>query len=67
MIIFEIVAGIAVFAVALFALTYTSAFVADITGTFRLLFIQKPYRQLFRLARWLLAGAVAIGIVAAIE
>lgn len=63
----EITAGIAVFGILLLVLTYTSAFFADITGLFRLLFIQKPYRQLFRLLRWLLAGAVAIGIVAAIE
>ena len=63
----EIAAGIGIFGVLLLVLTYTSAFVADITGAFRLLFIQKPYRQLFRLLRWLLAGAVAIGIVTAIE
>ena len=63
----EIAAGIVLFGVVLLVLTYTSAFVADITGLFRLLFIQKPYRQLFRLVRWLVAGTVAIGVVAAIE
>jgi hypothetical protein len=65
--IMQIAAGIALFGILLLVLTYASALVADVTGMFRLLFIQKPYRQLFRLVRWLVAGAVAIGIVAAIE
>ena len=63
----EIAIGIGVFTGALLLLTYTSAFVADRTGTFRLLFILSPYWQLFRLFRWLLAGAAALGVVAAIE
>ena len=63
----EIAIGAAVFGLALPVLTYASAFVADITGCFRLLFIQKPYRGLFRLVRWLLAALVAVGILAAIE
>ena len=49
------------------SLTYASAFVADITGHFRTLFIQKPYRQAFRLVRWLVAGLAAIGLIAVIE
>lgn len=65
--IIEIAIGICVFAGALFLLTYTSALVADISGTFRLLFIQRPHRQIFRLVRWLLAGAAAVGVMAAIE
>ena len=65
--IIEIAIGIAVFAGALLLLTYASALAADRTGTFRLLFIQTPYRQLFRLVRWLLAGLAAVGVLAAIE
>jgi hypothetical protein len=65
--IIEIAIGVGVFAAALLLLTYASALVADRTGAFPLLFIQKPYRQLFRLVRWLLAGAAAVGVLAAIE
>ncbi len=64
---FEIAIGVVVFGVTLLALTYSSAFVADITGSFRLLFIQRPYQQLFRLFRWLLAAAATVGILAIIE
>lgn len=63
----EIALGIAVFALTLLSLTYTCAYVADITGAFRLLFIQKPHSQIFRLVRWLLAGAATVGVLAAIE
>jgi hypothetical protein len=63
----EIALGVVVFAATLLLITYASAFVADITGAFRLLFIQRPYRQLFRLVRWLLAGLAAAGVLAAIE
>ncbi len=63
----EIAIGIVAFAIALFALTYSTAFVADVTGHFRLLFIQRPYQQLFRAVRWLLAGAAALSILAIIE
>ena len=67
MVFLEIAIGIAVFGIALFTLTYSTAFVADITGQFRLLFIQKPYRGLFRLARWLIAALAMIGVLAVIE
>ena len=67
MLFLEIAIGIAVFGIALFALTYSTAFVADITGLFRLLFIQKPYRRVFRLVRWLIAALAAIGVLAVIE
>lgn len=67
MLLLEIAIGIAVFGLALFALTYSSAFVADITGFFRLLFIQKPYRQAFRLVRWLIAALATLGVLAVIE
>lgn len=63
----EIVVAVAVFGVTLFALTYSSALVADVTGCFRLLFIQRPHRQVFRLLRWLIAAAAAIGVLAFIE
>ena len=63
----EIAIGVAVFGVALFTLTYTSAFVADVTGQFRLLFIQKPYRGMFRLVRWLIAALATLGVLAVIE
>jgi hypothetical protein len=62
-----IVTALATFALALMALTYASAFVADITGSFRLLFIQKPYRQAFRAVRWLVAGAAAVSVLVAME
>jgi len=67
MLFLEIATGVAVFGLALFALTYSSAFVADVTGFFRLLFIQKPYRQAFRLVRWLIAAIAALGVLAIIE
>lgn len=67
MLLLEIAIGIAVFGLSLFALTYSSAFVADITGYFRLLFIQKPYRQAFRLVRWLIAAFATLGVLAVIE
>lgn len=63
----EIAIGIAVFALVLLGLTYVCAYIADITGAFRLLFIQKPHAQAFRLVRWLLAGAATAGVLAAIE
>jgi hypothetical protein len=49
------------------ALTYSTAFVADVTGYFRLLFIQRPYRQAFRLLRWLVAAVAAVSVLGAIE
>ena len=49
LLVLEIVIGVVVFGATLFALTYSSAFVADVTGYFRLLFIQRPYQQVFRL------------------
>jgi hypothetical protein len=67
MIIMEIGLGLVVFALVLLVITYASAFVADVTGMFRVLFIQKPYRQAFRLVRWLLAAVAAAGVFAAIE
>jgi hypothetical protein len=67
LLVLEIVTGVVVFGVSLFALTYSTAFVADVTGYFRLLFIQRPYQQVFRLVRWLLAAAAALGVLAIIE
>lgn len=63
----EIAIGVVVFGVLLLALTYSTALVADITGHFRLLFIQRPYQQLFRLFRWLVAAAATLGVLAVIE
>lgn len=62
-----IVLGVAAFVVVLFSLTFASAFIADITGAFRLLFVQNPYRRAFRVLRWLLAAAAATVAVLAIE
>ena len=67
LLVLEIVIGVVVFGATLFALTYSSAFVADVTGYFRLLFIQRPYQQVFRLVRWLLAAAATIGVLTVIE
>lgn len=67
MIVLEIVLGLIAFVLLLGTITYSSAFVADITGKFRLLFIQKPHAQAFRLLRWLIAGAATLGLFAAIE
>ena len=67
MLFLEIAVGVVVFGLALLALTYSSAFVADVTGSFRLLFIQRPYRQAFRLARWAIAAVAALGVLAVIE
>ena len=67
MLVLEIAFGVLVFGVSLFAVTYSTAFVADVTGNFRLLFIQGPYRNAFRLLRYLLACAAALGVLAVIE
>jgi len=67
MMVLQIAMGVMVFGVALLALTYSTAFVADVTGYFRLLFIQRPYRQAFRLLRWLVAAVAAVSVLGAIE
>jgi len=67
LLVLDIGLGLIVFGATLLALTYSTAFVADVTGHFRLLFIQRPYRQVFRLVRWLLAAAATMGVLAVIE
>lgn len=67
MVVVEIAIAVAVFAAALLTLTYTTALIADLTGMFRLLFIERPYRQAFRILRWLLAAVAAAMVVVAIE
>lgn len=51
----------------LLVLTYSSALVADRAGLFRLLFIQRLHRSIFRFARWAAAALAAAGVLAAIE
>ena len=63
----ELGIGVAVFGVVLLALTFSTALVADLTGYFRLLFVQRPYQQQFRLLRWLVAAVAALGVITAIE
>lgn len=67
MLVLEIAIAMVVFGMALLALTYSTALVADVTGHFRLLFIQRPHQQVFRAVRWLVAATAAFGVLAAIE
>jgi hypothetical protein len=51
--------SIVAFVVALGTITYATAFVADITGTFRLLFIDRRFKGVCQALRWLMAAALA--------
>ena len=66
-IIFALFSGLIVFVLCLAVLTFSTAWLADVTGLFRLLFIARPTRLAFRVLRWLVAGAAAVAVVAAIE
>lgn len=55
-----IVLLLATFVVALTVFTFAAAWVADVTGMFRTLYIKRPYRQMFRATRWGAAGAVTL-------
>lgn len=48
------------FVVGLLVLTYASAWLADLTGTFKTLYVKRPYRQLFQVVRWGVAGMLAL-------
>lgn len=58
--------GLVLFAVTLMVITYSSAWIADVTGQFRTLFVRQPYSRVFRVARWGAAGLVTVGVVDAI-
>jgi hypothetical protein len=55
----QIFLSIVVFVVALGTITYATALVADMTGTFRLLFIDRRFKGFCQALRWLLAVALA--------
>jgi hypothetical protein len=61
-----LIAGLVLFAVTLIVITYSSAWIADVTGHFRTLFVRQPHSRAFRVARWLIAGLVTIGAVDAV-
>lgn len=55
--------GLVLFALTLLLLTYSSAWIADVTGHFRTLFVRQPYSLAFRIVRWVVAGAVTAAAV----
>jgi hypothetical protein len=59
--------GAIVFTASLVIITYASAWLADVTGVFRLLFIKRPYSQAFRLARWASAGVTTLVMLTMID
>ena len=61
------IAGVAVFCIVLPLLTFFTAWAADVTGLFRVLFIHKPTRLVFRILRWALALAAAVAIAMAVQ
>jgi hypothetical protein len=65
-IVVAVIVGLLLFAVTLIVITYSSAWVADVTGHFRTLFVRQPLSRAFRAARWLVAALVSIGAVDAV-
>lgn len=63
----EVLAGLLVFLIVLPLLTFSTAWAADATGLFRVLFIHKPTRLAFRLLRWAIAIAAAIAVAMAVQ
>jgi hypothetical protein len=61
-----LIVGLVLFALTLIVITYSSAWVADVTGHFRTLFVRQPHSRAFRVARWIIAGLVTIGAVDAV-
>lgn len=58
--------GLVLFAMTLIVITFCSAWVADLTGHFRTLFVRQPTRGAFRVARYAAAGLVTVGVVDAL-
>lgn len=65
-ILLAILAGLLLFVLSLVFITYASAWVADVTGHFRTLFVRQPYSRAFRVARWGMAGLVSVAVVDAL-
>jgi hypothetical protein len=67
----SLASGLAAFCVTLPILTLASAWLADVTGQFRPLFISKPGSLIFRILRWctalLLAVVTALLVGATVE
>jgi hypothetical protein len=56
----SLASGLAAFTITLPILTLFSAWVADVTGQFRPLFISKPGSLIFRVLRWCTALMLAV-------
>lgn len=58
--IYDVVGALVVFVLALAGLTFVTAYVADVTGHFRTLFVTSPCRQIFCVCRWVAAMILAL-------
>lgn len=61
-----LVVGLVLFALTLLVVTFSSAWVADVTGHFRTLFVLQPHSRAFRIVRWVIAGLVTLGTIDAV-